>query len=307
MSLKPTILITGGSGLLAVNWFYYKSNDFKVYLGLNERQIHPYGSEVIFLDFSSANSFVKQLEVINPSVVVHTAGITNVEICERKPELAFNVNVELSCIVARATEHLNIPLVHISTDHLFKGNDSMLAENQPYCAVNEYGRTKALAEMHVCDINPEALIIRTNFYGWGTSYRRSFSDQIIDTLRKKQSISLFNDVYYTPILIKYLVKTVHELLDKKAHGIFHVVSDDRVSKYEFGVLIAEKFGLDKSLINKSTLRSNTNLVGRPTDMSLSNEKVRNLLGRGGLGTVKQHIADLYLQEGSETTKEIQFL
>ena len=306
MSLKPTILITGGSGLLAVNWFYNMRNNFQVYLGLNERQIHPSGSEVIFLDFSSENSFVKHLEFINPSVVIHTAGLTNVEICERKPEMAFYINVELSRIVAKATKQLSIPLVHISTDHLFKGNDSMLSENEPYCAVNEYGRTKVLAEKLVVDINSETLIIRSNFYAWGTSYRKSFSDQIIDTLRKNEVINLFDDVYYTPILAKYLIKTAHELIDKKAHGIYNVVSDDRVSKYEFGVLIAEKFCLDKSLIHKSTIKSNTNLVQRPADMSLSNKKIRDLLGRD-LGTVKQHIAELFSQESSETTKEIQLL
>jgi dTDP-4-dehydrorhamnose reductase len=306
MSQKPTILITGGSGLLAVNWFYCKRNDFKVYLGLNERKIHPSGSEVLFLDFSSENRFVIQLAAINPSLVIHTAGLTNVETCEKKPELAFYINVELSRIVAKATKYLNIPLVHISTDHLFNGNDSMLSENETYCPVNEYGRTKALAEKYVRDINSESLILRSNFYAWGTSYRKSFSDQIIDSLRKNQIINLFSDVYYTPILANNLINIAHKLIDKKASGIYHVVSDDRVSKYDFGILIAEEFGLDKWLIQKSTLKSKINLVHRPLDMSLSNQKVRELLGCN-LGSVKQHIEQLRLQEQKGITKEIQLL
>ena len=306
MSLKPTILITGGSGLLAVNWFYNKRNDFKVYLGLNERQIHPSGSEVLYLDFSSENIFVKQLEAINPLLVIHTAGLTSVEKCENNPDLAFQVNVGLSSIVAHATKRLGIKLVHISTDHLFAGNKSMVSEEEPSQASNVYGQTKFLAEKAVLNVNPDALVIRTNFYGWGTSYRKSFSDHIIQSLRNSQILFLFSDVYFTPIFVDNLIQTVHDLLDKKANGIFHIVSDDRKSKYDFGVLIAEKFGLDKSLIQKSTLKSNTSLVQRPADMSLSNKKAIDLLGRN-LGTVKQQIADLYCQESNKETKEIQLL
>lgn len=303
---KPSIFLTGGSGLLAVNWFFSKRTTYRVYLGLNERKINPDGGHVLSLDFSSEDSLMAQLREIHPSVVIHTAGLTSVEKCEKKPDLAFQINLELSSLVANATKRLGIPLVHISTDHLFEGNASMLSEEEPTQAINLYGQTKALAEKAVLQINPDALLIRTNFYGWGTSYRKSFSDHIIQSLRNHQMLHLFDDVHYTPILAENLIQTVHDLLDKKAKGIFHVVSDDRISKYEFGVLIAEEFGLDKSLIHKSTLQSQTNLVKRPVDMSLANRKVRELLGRN-LGTVKQHITLLHQQEVECKTQEIQLL
>ena len=35
MTLKSSLLITGGSGLLAVNWFFSKKNEFRIYLGLH--------------------------------------------------------------------------------------------------------------------------------------------------------------------------------------------------------------------------------------------------------------------------------
>ena len=59
-----------------------------------------------------------------------------------------------------------------------------------------YAATKVQAETRVLENYSKALIIRTNFYGWGTSYRKSFSDYIIESLRKKQLITLFDDVYY---------------------------------------------------------------------------------------------------------------
>jgi dTDP-4-dehydrorhamnose reductase len=306
MSQKPSILLTGGSGLLAVNWFYSKRSDFTIYLGLNERQIQPHGGHILSLDFTSEQNLLKQVESISPSLVIHTAGLTNVEKCEENPELAFYINVELSSIVAKVTSKLDIPLVHISTDHLFSGRYSLVDEDEPINFINVYARTKAQAENAVVDFNPNALIIRTNFYAWGTSYRKSFSDYIIQYLRNHHTLHLFDDVYYTPMFAEKLIQTVHDLLDKKANGIFHVASDDRISKYEFGLLIAEEFGFDKLLIHKSTLQSQTKLVTRPLDISLSNRKTRELLGRN-LGTVKQHIALLHEQEIEGKIQEIQLL
>jgi dTDP-4-dehydrorhamnose reductase len=195
-------------------------------------------------------------------------------------------------------------LVHISTDHLFDGFSQLVSEEEPINAVNVYGSSKAQAESAVSAENPEVLIVRTNFYAWGTTYRKSFSDYIIESLRKKQLVSLFDDVYYTPILAENLIITVHELLEKKAMGIFNVVSDDRISKYSFGVLIAEEFGLDKSYIKKCSLHQNSFLVRRPYDMSLSNKKVCKLLGKN-MGSVKQDISRLLQQE--HETSEIQLL
>jgi len=306
MSHKPSILLTGGSGLLATNWFFSLNNQYSFYLGLNERKIHPPASQVLYLNFFSAESLMKQLKELAPSVVIHAAGLTSVEKCENNPELAFYIHVELSSMIASVTKRLAIPLVHISTDHLFDGKAPMLSEEQPAHAVNIYGKTKALAEIKVGEIYPEALIIRTNFFAWGTTYRKSFSDYIIESLREKHMISLFDDVFYTPILAENLIKTVHELLDKKASGIFNIVSDDRISKYDFGVLIADQFGLDKSHIKKCSIQDKLNLVKRPRDMSLSNQKVKCFLGRS-MGSVKQNIIRLQEQEAEDKIKAIQSL
>ena len=303
---KSSIFLTGGSGLLAVNWFYTKKQEYSIYLGLNERIISLKDANLIFIDVETVDSFKNQLKNIQPSFVIHAAGLTSVEKCEENPDLAYQINVDLPKLVSLATKELNIPLVHISTDHLFNGKSSMVVEDEPTCPTNVYGETKALAEKSIMKINPNALIIRTNFYAWGTTYRKSFSDFIIYSLRKRESISLFDDVFYTPILAEKLIETVHELLQKKAKGIFNIVSDDRISKYNFGILIAEEFGLDKSLIHRSSLKDKPNLVRRPVDMSLSNKKVKDLLGRN-LGTVKEHISKLHQHEIGSKIQEIQLL
>ena len=300
------VLITGGSGLLALNWALAIRGDHAVTLGLHERRVSLSGVQTQQVDLESVDHLVRTFEDAQVGMVVHTAGFTNVEECEAKSDLARHINVDLAVNVAQACARLNLPLVHVSTDHLFSGKEPMATETSPVAPINVYGRTKADAELQVLGAHPQALVMRTNFYGWGTSYRRSFSDVVIQGLRSGKELTLFKDVFYTPILIDAAARAVHELVNLKASGIFHMVGDERISKYEFGLKIAKEFKLDAVLIKSGLLADQLSLIQRPHDMSLSNQKISALLGRK-LGGTLEHIAVLHQQEQNGLAREIQIL
>lgn len=300
---KPRILITGGSGLLALNWFAAARDRYDIVLAFHERVPTIPGATGFTLDLDSRDQLLAALDTHAPEFVVHAAGCTSVEGCEKAPNIAHHVNVILAANVAAACKARGVPLVHISTDHLFAGTEAMATEEAPIAPLNVYGRTKAEAERRVTEACPEALVIRTNFYGWGTSYRRSFSDVIIDALRQKRPITLFDDVHYTPILAESLVEIVHGLLARKACGVFNVVGSERLTKYRFGLRVAETFGLDTALILLGALSDQAGLVNRPRDMSLSNRKVSALLGRDP-GFVDEHLQRLRLQEQRSLALEL---
>lgn len=304
--MKEDILITGGSGLLALNWALNIREKFNVKLGLHNRNINLKGTRSILLNLDSKDYLIQALEALEPQFVIHAAGLTSVEQCEANSRLAKYINVDLTKNLATVCAKLNIPMIYISTDHLFSGNESLVNEDHPISPVNVYAKTKAEAEACVLDSDAETLIIRTNFYGWGTSYRHSFSDMVINHLRSGKKISLFKDIYYTPMFIESLVYAVHELVHKKAKGIFNVVGDDRISKYDFGVKLAKEFNLDNDLIAEGKIIDKSSLVARPHDMSLSNQKVSNYLGRK-MGGLDEHILKLKAQEVNGLAKELQAL
>jgi dTDP-4-dehydrorhamnose reductase len=293
--MKEDILITGGSGLLALNWALAVREKFNVTLGLHDRKINLKDTRSILLDLDSKESLTRALEALQPQLVIHAAGLTSIEQCEANPILAKYINVDLTKNLAIVCAKLNIPMVYISTDHLFSGNESLVHEDCPVSPVNVYAKTKAEAETCILDSDPETLIIRTNFYGWGTSYRHSFSDIIINNLRAHKKIILFKDIYYTPLLIKTLVHIVHELVQRKFTGIFNVVGDDRISKYDFGLNLAKVFNLDFGLIYPGKKSDCPSLVERPFDISLSNQKVSECLNKK-IGGLDQHILMLKAQE-----------
>ena len=304
--MKKAVLITGGSGLLALNWAMAIRDRYSVTLCLHNRRTSLAGIDALQIDLESINHLVCAFETIQPQIVIHAAGCTSVEECEAKPDLARHVNVDLAVNVAKVCAKLDVPLVHISTDHLFSGDTALADEMHQTAPRNIYGQTKAEAELRVLEAHAQALVIRTNFYGWGPSYRASFSDVVLEALRSGKGMTLFKDVFYTPILIEVVVRAVHDLIALRASGIFHVAGDERISKYEFGLKIAKGFNLASDRILAGFLADRPQLVRRPYDMSLSTQKICRVLGRD-LGGVDEHIARLYQQEQDGFARELRCL
>ncbi|MBM4230413.1 MAG: SDR family oxidoreductase [Gammaproteobacteria bacterium] len=306
MARISKILITGGSGLLAANWAIHKRRECDVLLVLHSRIIRLNGVRSISLALDRPNDLQRVFREFRPDYVVHAAGMTSVEACEKNPDLAHQVNADLAGAVAGACASVGAKLVYISTDHLFAGDAPNVAEGVSPAPVNVYGRSKALAEVMVKAQNDEALILRTNFFGWGPPYRASFSDSIIWHLRHGIEVKLFHDVYFTPILIEVLIDATEDLVRRKERGVFNVVGDERLSKYEFGLKFAEAMGARRSLVRPISILNRPGLVRRPMDMSLSNQKVTRTLQRS-LGCCDDFIVKLFQQDSPEFSGEIHSL
>ena len=292
--------------MLSLNWAIQIRDNYEVVLGLHEKEIHLTGTKSIKINLSSELNINKFLKEIKPDILIHTAGITNVDECELDPAETDKINAKIPELLAKSTIKLGVYFIHISTDHLFDGLLPFTNEDTPVSPVNEYGKSKALAEKLILKENPSALILRTNFFGWGTSYRTSFSDIVLNTLRADKNLNLFDDVYYTPILINQFVEIVNLLILKNNSGIFNVVSNERVTKYQFGLLLAKKFGLNLDLIEKSSINDNKTLVQRPKDMSLHNKKALNITNYTLL-SIEEQIDILIAQELSGISNELNTL
>jgi len=275
----------------------------EVYLAQHQRRVRHRGTQTVPLQLETMETLVAQLKEYGPDAIVHAAGMTSVDQCEREPERAHEVNAVLARNVARAAASLGLRLVHISTDHLFGGTRSMYKEEDTPEPMNSYARTKLLAEQWVAEAHPGALILRTNFFGWGHRFRQSFSDWIVYSLRRGEALTLFDDAFFTPILADSLALSAHRLLEHGASGIFNVVGDERVSRYDFARRLAKVFALPEALICHGRISQSNPTARRPSDMSLDNTKARALLG-GSLGTLDEYFGDLHRQQRSKRDSEL---
>jgi dTDP-4-dehydrorhamnose reductase len=300
---RSTVLITGGTGLLALNWACAIRDSRDVVLGTHIRRASLAGTTAAPLPLEHPGKLRETLERLAPDVVVHTAGITSVDECESDPEGARHVYADLTHNIGTAAARIGAHFIHISTDHLFAGRHALYSEEERPEPINAYARAKLLAEEAIAASHPAALVVRTNFFGWGHRYRRSFSDWVYYELTEGRELTMFDDVYITPILADRLAACAHQLLELGASGIYNVVGDERISKYGFGIELARAFGLPEQLIRRGKIAASQFSAKRPPDMSLDNSKARERLG-ASLGTVAEQLRLLKHQDRAGRRDEL---
>lgn len=286
------MFLSGISGLLGLNAALMLRDRFTVTGCYHEHPVAIDGIQVWGIDLRRSGPIQALLEELRPAMILHAAGLVNVDACEQLPEEAQVLNVDVSRTIAGIASSLGSKLIHVSTDHLFDGTRSGMAERDPLSPVNVYGRTKAEAEGAVRQACPDALIVRTNFYGWGTPLKASFSDWILSGLEQQARLAMFTDVYFTPILIHDLVERMVELAGRGARGVYHLAGRERISKHAFALALAKVFGLSAACVEASALARHPRYARRPLDMSLSCAKATEVLGpmpglRDGLHRLKR--------------------
>jgi dTDP-4-dehydrorhamnose reductase len=298
------LFITGISGLLGLNLALQYRHRFQVSGCYHNSPVHLDGVQALPLDILQSHDTEEMIRATRPDVIIHTAGLTNVEGCEADPELAFQLNADAAGRVAKIAASLDARLVHISTDHLFDGTSPSKTETDAPAPLNAYARSKWAGEQAVMEACPQALMVRTNFYGWGTSVRASFSDWILQGLEQRRELTMFSDVYYTPILINSLGEVIHKLLDRGAEGLFNVVGRERLSKYEFALNVAKVFGYPEAKIRPISVEELSFTAQRPKDMSLSSNKVEDFL-KCPMPTVLEDLEDLLKWRGLNLHEDLE--
>lgn len=276
--MKKRLVISGGSGLLATNLACNYMAENEVILLLNKRMIHLDGCQTAQLENTDKVSVEKIIKKYKPDVWINAAALTDIEFCEKNPETAKSVNCDLAALFAECTYEHEVFYIHISSDHLFDGVSSFVDESKTCSPINAYAQSKYEAEIQVIKKNPDAVVVRTSFFGWGPPYRKSLSDWVLEALHEHNTITLFDDVYITPVTINYLAKCLTNLFEAKYSGIMNVSSSERISKYQLGLLIAQVNGLDSSNLIRGSLDDRPELTKRPRDMSISNKSFVNLFG-----------------------------
>ena len=271
------IFITGASGLLSLNTIikYNKKYDFTASLNKRDIKLDNYNVNLIKIDLFNKNLVINYLSKLKPDYIFHNVALTDLELCEKNKSLCFKINVDLTSVIVDVCLELGIKLIFISSDQIYSGLKPEYNENSNTDPINYYGISKIKAEEYIQNKLKNFLIIRTNFFAWGPSYRSSFSDRVL--LSKSKKIFELSDVYFNPVYFKTLTECIFKLLNKKISGIFNISSDQNYSKFELAKLLLNYFNIKRE-VTPIFLNEIKSILNRPKIMILSNNKLKTTLG-----------------------------
>jgi dTDP-4-dehydrorhamnose reductase len=291
------ILITGASGLLGLNLAMETTNRHTVFGTVNHHDLKTDAFTVIPIDLLAPGAVERLLKSTQPDWVIHCAALANLDACEADPLLAKQLNTELPHTLASHVARSGARLLHVSTDAVFDGLRGDYTEEDIATPVGVYSRTKLEGELAVAKADPRAIIARVNLFGWSLTGNRSLAEFFFNNLSLGKQVMGFTDVFFCPLLVNDLADIFIKMLEKDLSGLYHVVSSESLSKYAFGLRLAERFSLDSGLINPTSVAQSGLKASRSPNLTLRSDKLATALGESlpKLSTGLDKLYTLYQQ------------
>jgi len=273
------------------------SDQFEIAAAVHSRKLRGDQFSVYQADLSNFEELDALIEVTRLEGVINCAGLTKIDYCEQEPERASRLNTWLPEKLAGINSERRIRLIHVSTATVFDGKRGGYLESDSPNPLSRYSRTKLEGEKAVQDKNLEAVVARVSMFGWSPSGKRSLAEYFLDHLHRGQQVQGFTDAVFTPLMVNRLAELFQSLLLGNFRGVFHVGGSDVVTKYDFGRLIAGKFGLDPELVVPSRICEHPFAGERSPNVAMDNQKLRKALDLGPikLSTGLEHFYSLYQQ------------
>jgi len=270
-----TWLVTGANGFLGANAGYFLADRCHS-IALTRSGLPANFASAVHADLTDISALGAAVRKAQPDVILHTAAMASHEACELDPHLAHQANALATQELALAAKEVGARFIYISTDAVFDGKSGNYGEADQPNPFSVYGRTKLEGETLALASNPGALVIRTNFFGWSPSHTRSILEFFVNALRSHQSVAGYTDFTVSSIYVSQLLQAIWGLNELAAKGIVNVAAGEPLSKHDFGLAVADTFGLDPGLVRAELSPSQTG-VSRRRNLSLNTEHLQTLL------------------------------
>ncbi len=220
----------------------------------------------------------KTLYKIKPEIIIHCAGIVNVDQCESIKDAADEIHCEVTNILS-SFYPLSTIFFYISTDSVFDGIKGNYSETDLPNPLNYYAKSKLAGEQVALRNNSNAIIIRTNIYGFNYVPGKSLVEWALNNLSAGQPITGFTDVYFNPLYTKQLARAIHELIVlNKFTGIINIAADEQINKFDFLVMLARIFNYPLKIIKPGSVNSVQLSAPRPQNTTLNVGLMKKIFG-----------------------------
>jgi dTDP-4-dehydrorhamnose reductase len=239
------------------------------------------------LDMENREGIEKLIASIAPSAIINTAAYTAVDQAESERARAFSINRDGAAALGDVAWHMNIPLIHLSTDYVFDGAKSDAYDETDIPApLNVYGASKLAGEAAVLAAHPLATVIRCSWLY--SPYGSNFVRTMLRLCETRQIVRVVRDQCGNPTYAFDLAEAVLRIAqrsvadDRRAiAGIFHLAGQGEASWYDFAEAIfheRSRRGARIPTLEAITTEEFPTAARRPRNSRLDSSKAERVFG-----------------------------
>ena len=257
-------LVLGGSGFIG----YYIARYFNAAAASSHEK-----EGYVKLDITNKEEVSEVFNKIKPELVINSAAIADVDLCEKEKETAMSVNGYAVEWLSSVSKEIGAKFVQLSTDYVFDGLTGNYIEEDIPNPINEYGKSKLIGEENA--LKNDAIVLRIEMpYGLNLAKNKNvFFESVVKNLKEGKPVNAAVDQIISPTFVEDIPKAIEVLVERGANGIFHLASKEHFSRFEFVNIIADVFDFDKTAIKPVKLDDFKMLAKRPKNTFLNTDKM----------------------------------
>lgn len=243
----------------------------------------------ISCDISDFNSVAELSDTLNKTKqklkIVYLAAYHNPDLVEKNPKIAWNINITSLSYFINCIDNVDC-FFYPSTDSVY--GQSMdgyhFRESDALNPVNTYGKQKVVAEKLVIAYGYNVVRYPFLIAPSLSSKKLHFCDEIIKKLNNNCEITMFADSYRSTInfdeaaaILVYLMENYLNTYPK----ILNICGDNDLSKYDVGIMLADKLSKPHDLVIPISMTDNNNIftAQRATSTLMDNTEIKKIIGR----------------------------
>jgi len=217
------------------------------------------GADIDELDVADPIPVRQRLAALpRPLSWVNAAGFTQVDRCEREPELARRGNAIAPAVLAQACAEAGARFVHVSTDYVYAGDARRpYREDDPTAPRCVYGRTKLDGDLAVAAASDQFLVVRTS---WVFGKGRNFIAAVLDQAAARRTgqvagpLRVVGDQTGRPTYAVDLAEAIVSLVSAGARGVVNVANHGATTWWDLARHALDEAGYAEIAIDRIRTR-----------------------------------------------------
>jgi dTDP-4-dehydrorhamnose reductase len=268
--MNKKILVLGANGMAGHVITIGLRESFSNYDVISVARSNSLIKPTFLLDISNFIDLEKLIHKVVPDIIINCIGLLNKN-AEDNPEKAILINSYLPHFLESITKLSKIKIIHISTDCVFSGKEGNYLESSFKNGVGFYAQSKALGEI----INNKDLTIRTSIIG--PEINNNGIGLFHWYYNQTGQISGYTNALWTGVTTIELLRAINASIKENLTGLYHLVNNQKISKYDLLNIINDEFKRDVIILKDSKYKIDKSLLNTRSDFSFRVKEYRDML------------------------------